>query len=442
MVDLLIKGGRIVTACGIIDASIAIDEGNIVKFLKSSLPKAEEVLDVQGMYVLPGLIDGHVHFREPSAEYKEDWKSGSTAAAAGGVTTVLDMPNNKPPITTAKRLEEKRKLAEKKSIVNFGLHFGATNENAKEVEKAKNIASVKFYLGSTTGDLLVDELILPSYFEVLKKNKILATAHCEKEELVKKFSQKKKFEYYSELRPEICELESIRDYVGAANTAGNRAHICHLSSGRGLELVKEAKIQNRNITCEVSPHHLLLTRDDEKKLGAFAKMNCPLRTKEDRRALMEGLTTGIIDSVATDHAPHTIEEKEQDFIKAPAGVPGVETMLPLLLNLANNKSLSLNDVTRVTAQNPARIFSIKNKGQVAEGYDADLVVVDLKKEYKISNDNLFTKCGWSPFDGWKVRGKVEKTVVGGNLVFDSGEVYGNKAKEVVFGSVHELFVNR
>ncbi|MBN2518696.1 MAG: dihydroorotase family protein [Candidatus Altiarchaeota archaeon] len=432
MVDLLVKGGRVVTPRGVIDASIAIENGKILKILKSGLPKAEEVLDVQGKYVLPGLIDPHVHFREPGAEYKEDLKSGSAAAAAGGVTTFLDMPNNKPSITTAKLLEEKRRLAEKKCSVNYGFHFGATNENLREIEKVENIASVKFYLGSTTGDLLVDESILPSYFEVLRKRGIPATAHCEKEELVGRFAKKRQFRYYSELRPDVCEVESIKAYLEAANKAGNRAHICHTSSKKGLESFKENKARNRNLSCEVTPHHLFLTQTYEKKLGAFAKMNPPLRAAEDRKALIDGLVSGAIDIVATDHAPHTLEEKEDEFLKAPAGVPGVETMLPLLLNMVNNRFLRLEDVIRVAAENPARIFSIKNKGRVTGGYDADLVIVDLKKGYKISNDDLLTKCAWSPFDGMRVKGKVEKTIVGGEVVYDLGGIYKSGAQEVVF----------
>jgi dihydroorotase (multifunctional complex type) len=430
MADLLIDGGKVVTLNGIIEADVLVNGGKITDIVKTPTERAEETIDARGLYVLPGVIDPHVHFREPGDVQKEDWKTGSWAAASGGVTTVLDMPNNKPSTTTIKRLEAKRRIANKRSTIDFGFHFGATDSNSDEIKKASNIASVKFYLGSTTGDLLVDKSTLLELANILKNKGIPATAHCEKGELIQEYMKKRRFNYYSDLRPAECEVESIKDMVSYVQMSGNRGHICHVSSKASIDYFKT--INTGKLSVEVTPHHLFLTKENEEGLGTLAKMNPPLRTKQDRTALWGALREGIIDCIATDHAPHTIKEKEQEFLKAPAGVPGVETMLPLLLTAMKRELLNLNDLARLCSYNPARVFNIQNKGQIREGSDADMVLVDLNESWCIKNDDLYTKCGWSPFDGWAVRGKVKATFVRGNQVFD-GQPMKNRGMEVGFG---------
>jgi len=433
-VDLLIKNARIASPEGIVDGAILIDEGRFAAVKKSDAGlTAENSVDAQGKLFLPGLIDAHVHFRTPGSEYKEDWKTGPQAAAAGGVTTVLDMPNTNPPTTTLKDLADKRKKAEKKSIVDFGLHMGATNDNLSEIEKAWNIASVKFYLGSTTGPLLFDTGNLRTFLEVLEEKGITATAHCESEELIGKLAEQARegFKFYSQLRTPQCELESMRDFIEAVRYSDARAHICHVSSRAGVEFLRKSK--SPNISAEATPHHLFLTEEDEKRLGALGKMNPPLRSPLDRKTLWQALVDGTIDIVATDHAPHTREEKEKGFLEAPAGVPGVETRLPLLLEQVNRGNLTIERLVQSNCTKPAEIFGILNKGRIAEGYDADFIVIDLEHKHEIKNDELFTKCGWSPFDGAVVRGKVMKTFVRGQCVYEDGECLSGDGKEVSFG---------
>jgi len=423
MAELLVKDARIVTPANIIEANIVVEGGKIKRITKQDVPTDEEI-DADGCYVIPGLIDAHVHFRDFGESYEADWASESRAAAAGGVTTVLDMPNNKPAINSIAKLEEKRKLVAEKSVVDYGLFLGAENENLEEVKKAENIAGVKFFLGKSTGDLLFAENNLGQFFKAMKPRRMLAACHCEKLSLLDKY-KRDKFEYFTEVRPSLCEAKSIRDVT--VNMCDNRAHICHVTSEAGLAEVVRAKQLNKKVTCEVTPQHLLLNKNDEKAMGAKLKMYPPLRTKVDQAALLKALKGGIIDLVSTDHAPHTLEEKEKDFSEAPGGVPGVETRLPLMLGL-----LGMRDMIRTCCEAPARVFGIRNKGFLLQGYDADFVILDPKKEYKIAVDALFTKCKWSPFEGRTVSGKVEATFVGGQQVFDGEQIIEVKGKEAQF----------
>jgi dihydroorotase len=391
------------------------------------------MIDAKGMIVLPGLIDVHVHFREPGDIQKEDFLTGSRAAAAGGVTTVLDMPNNKPPITNAAALEDKRELA-KKSIVNYGFYFGATSNNIDEIKKAKNIAGVKTYMGSSTGNLLVtDDSALGRIFSSGE----LIAVHAEDEEMMLKNAERYKNEHNAEIhgkvRSQECAAAAVKKAVDIAKKYNTKLHICHSSTEEEMRLIAAAK-KDANISCEVTPHHLFLTAAAMRKLGNFAKMNPPLRSKSDVEALWKGISRGVVDIIATDHAPHTIEEKEVDYWKAPSGVPGVETMLPLLLNAVNNNILSLQQLVKLTSENPAERFGIKNKGKIIARADADLVIVDMKKEKTIKNSEIVSKCAWTPFDGWKVKGRVIATIANGEIIYRSGEFIEVKAKEVKYGA--------
>ena len=396
--SLLIKNGKIYQNGTLIKKNILIKGHKIEKITSQDL-KAEKTIDAKNKIIIPGLIDSHVHFREPGATHKEDFLTGSMAAAAGGITTILDMPNNDPPTTNLQRLEEKRQLA-KKSIVNYGFHFGSTNDNMADIEKAKDVASVKVYMDFTTGDLKLDD------YKILKKiftsNKIVAV-HGEDENIIK-------------------ALELIQH-------SKNHLYVCHVSSKEELHYIKKEKIKNK-VFVETCPHYLFLTAKDVNQLGNFAEMKPGLKTKEDQNALWEGIHNGKVDTIATDHAPHTKEEKMQ--ANYPYGVPGCETMLPLLLNALNNKKIDLKKIVQLCCENPAQIFKIKNKGHIKEGYDADLAIIDLSLEKEVKNDELFTKCKWSPFDGWKLKGWPVGTIVNGNLIFSNGKINNIKAKEVVY----------
>ena len=396
--SLLIKNCRILEKGKVFLKNILIKNGKIAKIANKE-QKADKIIDAKNNFVLPGIIDCHVHFREPGLTHKEDFLTGSMAAAKGGITTFLDMPNTIPPTATISALEEKRKLASK-SIVNYGLIFGATNDNVQDIKKAKNIAAVKLYMDSTTGELKVDDYgFIADVFRASK----LTILHA--------------------------ESENVKNAVEvlAKNKIKNRIHFAHVSSEKELNYAKNNKMK-KQITVEVAPHHLFMNDKDLQHLGAFAEMKPGLKTENDQKALWDGIKNGSVDTIATDHAPHLREEKEQG--NYPFGVPGVETLLPLLLNAFNENRITLPEIIRLCCQNPARIFSMKNKGSLKEGYDADMVIVDLDKRQAVRNEDLLTKCGWSPFDGKILKGWPVTTIVNGNVVYDNGEVFDIKAVEV------------
>ena len=394
----LIKNGKVYQNGALVRKNIFVKDGKISKITSLEL-KADKVIDAKNKIIIPGPIDGHVHFREPGLTHKEDFLTGSMAAAAGGITTILDMPNTIPPTTNLQRLEEKRKLA-RRSIVNYGFHFGSTNDNIAEIEKAKGVASVKVYMDYTTGDLKLDN------YGVLKKifssNRTI-TVHGEDENILKALEF----------------IQHGRSYV----------HFCHVSSKEELHYAKNKKIKNV-VSVEVCPHHLFLTANDLNELGNFGEMKPGLKTKDDQKALWEGIHNGKVNTIATDHAPHTKEEKMQ--MNYLFGVPGCETMLPLLLNALNNEKMALKKIVELCCENPARIFKIKNKGFIKEGFDADLAIIDLDLEKEVENNELFTKCKWSPFDGWKLKGWPIFAIVNGNIVFHDGKINNIRAKEASY----------
>lgn len=395
---LLIKNGKVYQNGMLVKKNIFIEKDKIKKITSREL-KVDKVIDIKNKIIIPGLIDGHVHFREPGLTHKEDFLTGSMAAAAGGITTVLDMPNTIPPTTNFQRLEEKRKLA-RKSIVNYGFHFGSANDNIAEIEKVKGVASVKVYMDYTTGDLKLDDY--NSLQKIFSSNKTI-TVHGENENIIK-------------------AIELIQH-------GKNHLHFCHVNSKEELHYIRREKIKN-SVSVEVCPHHLFLTAKDLNELGNFGEMKPGLKTKDDQKALWEGIHNGKVNIIATDHAPHTKEEKMQ--ANYPYGVPGCETMLPLLLNELNNNGITLKKIVELCCENPAKIFKIKNKGFIKEGFDADLAIIDLNMEKEVKNNELFTKCKWSPFDGWKLKGWPIATLVNGNFTFANGKINNIKAKEAAY----------
>ncbi|MDP4008323.1 MAG: dihydroorotase [Candidatus Peregrinibacteria bacterium] len=442
----LLSNVNIVTPKKTFQGHILIEDGKIAKIYKGGhevMGEFDEEYNLEGMYVLPGVIDAHVHFRTPGHEYKEDWKTGSAAAIAGGVTTVLDMPNNNPPAISVEALDAKRSLINGKTRVNYGLYIGATPTNIEEIKKASNIAGVKIYMGSSTGDLLVDEhSVIEKIFESLPD--ILIAIHAESELMMKenleKFKDSNDPSVHSKIRSCECAHIATKEAIHIGKKYGNRLHICHMSCESELDEVKKFKAaksteHDLRLSCEVTPHHLFLNTSDYDRLENYARMNPPLRHVTDNKALRKGLKDGSIDMIATDHAPHTKEEKERSYTEAPSGIPGVQTSLPLLLNEVNRGELNLQDVVRLMCENPARIFGIINKGVIEEGYDADLVIIDMDMEKEVKNREQFSKCGWSAFDGEKLKGWPVMTFVHGILVYDDGKVLDEfKGTEVKFAN--------
>jgi dihydroorotase len=398
--SLTIKNCQILKESNLIKTNIYIESNKIKKI--GDYVKAEQEIDAESKIILPGIIDPHVHFREPGLTYKEDFFSGSKAAVAGGITTILDMPNTNPATSSFELLEQKRELA-KKSIVNYGFHFAATNDNLEEIRRIKNIASIKLFMNLSTGKLMIgNRELLKQIFETSK----LLTVHA--------------------------EGEKVNEAIELIKKTNNRLYLCHITQKTEIDFIKLNKIECK-VYVEVTPHHLFLTKKDEIKQKGFAMMKPSLKTKEDQKSLWEGIRYNIVDTIGTDHAPHTRQEKELlQQEKIPSGIPGCETMLPLLLNAINEKRLTLQQLQKLCCENPAKIFKIKNKGYIKEGYDADLTIIDLGLEKEVKNENLYTKCGWSSFNGWKLKGFPIMTIINGNIVFDNGRINNIKAKEIEY----------
>lgn len=337
---------------------------------------------------LPGLIDVHVHLREPGATQKENFETGTKAAIAGGYTLVLDMPNNPIATITPQRLQEKRDLAKSKIYCDVGFHFGAGPESIQYFpEVAGTVFGLKVYMNQTTGDLLMeDDATLEKVFSSWPKEKIILVH---------------------------AEGDTLQKAIGLAKKFGNKLHVCHVSLGEEIALIKAARKDGLKVSCEVSCHHLFLTEEDTKRLGPYGMMKPPLSSKEDQDVLWEALKDGTIDMIASDHAPHTKEEKEGG--KAPFGVPGLETTLPLLLTAVNEGRLSRERLIELLYTNPKKIFEIPEQ-------EDTFVEVNMEENYVLSNDNLQTKCGWTPFAGMKVTGKVKKVVLRGQLVYDGQNI--------------------
>ena len=402
MKSKLLKNCKILEDGNLVKKHILLEDHKI-SYISDEIITADEVIDIKDNILIPGLIDCHVHFREPGMTHKEDFLSGTIAAAKGGVTTIIDMPNTIPPTITVQNLGEKRKLAEK-SIVNYGFHFGSTMGNLSEIKQAKNIASVKIFMNVSTGNLKIDE---PAMVEKIMSAATLCTTHAEGEQLTKaiEIAAKLKKKFYA----------------------------CHISTE---DEIKQIRKNRKYVYCEVTPHHLFLTEKDKEKLGKLADVKPSLKAEKDLEALWKALQSGIVDTIATDHAPHTKEEKLNE---ERAGLPGIETMLPLLLDAVNKKRLTLQQVIDLTSKNPAKIFRIKNKGQLKEGYDADLVVIDMNLEKEVKSDELLTKTGWSPFEGKVLKGWPITTIVRGNVVYDNNNIFEIRSKEIKIEKPKRLF---
>lgn len=427
------------------NCSVKIEDGKIKSITKLA-PKCDKTIDLKGKILLPGLIDAHVHMRDPGLTYKEDWKTGSHAAAAGGFTTVLDMPNTDPKTTTAGRFHEKLKIAGSKSVVDFGLHAGV--ENLDEIPKIAKLHPASFKIFA---DLVDNGFLMDAFHEISKLSKVedtisssgdeaqnihfksLISLHCEDKGIIRHCTDKLKSEgvsdskVYSQARPTIAEEVSVSNAVTLAEHFNIPVHICHISTRKSLEILRRAKLAGCMVTCEATPHHLLLNSSSFEAFGTLAKTNPPLRNGRENLKISD---LHDVDIIGTDHAPHELLEKGRDVWNAPPGIPGLETALPLLLTEINRGNINFEDLKLLLCENPARIFHIQNKGFINEGMDADFVVVDMEKEGVIKAENFHSKAKYSPFEGIKVRGMSVMTFVRGNVVMEDGEVFENKGKFV------------
>ena len=426
MIDLALINCKLVPESK--ECSIGIEDGKIVSITKIA-PKSEEKIDIKGNVILPGLIDSHVHFRDPGFPEKETFKSGSEAAAAGGFTTVLDMPNTNPPTVTKKAFLEKLEIARKKSVVDFGLHAGVGD--ITEIKKIAELkpASFKIYM-----DMVDDEQLLEIFTEIrrLPQDHIISV-HAEDKDTVKECTDKMKSsgsinpEIYADARPPLAEDIAVLKATSLAKELNSRIHVCHVSTKKSFDLIQEAKGENCKVTSEITPHHLFLDVSYFQKCGNFAKTNPPLRDSKYKLGFPE---LDKIDIIGTDHAPHNIPEKENNVWEAPSGIPNLENTLPLLLTKINQNKMTFGNIKRLLCEKPAEIFNLKNKGKIAEGMDADFVVVDMKKEGIIDPAEFKTNAKYSPFKGFKVKGMPAMTIAHGNVVVANGEVFENKGKYV------------
>lgn len=380
-------------------------------------PDTQEI-DGSNYFLLPGLIDPHVHFRVPGAEHKEDWRTGAQAALAGGVTTVLDMPNNTPACTTLERLQEKKKmidaqLAEVSISLRYGLYLGADKNALDEISKSKNeCIAIKVFMGSSTGNLLVDDQeSFEKICEIAAREQMLVAVHAEDEASIKSnsvaFANNEDVHVHSQIRDREVAVRALKKAIEATKKFGNLLYVLHASTKEEVELVREAKKEGVQVFLETTPHHLFLSESSYDTLGTKVQMNHPLRTSEDQEALFAGIMDGTIDTVDTDHAPHTVEEKSQPYGKAPSGVPGIETLLPLLISAAFEGKISMEKIIDVTSKNAQKIFGLEPND--------DVVLVDMNTEREVKKENLKTKCGWSPFEGWKLKGWPVYTILKGKI---------------------------
>ena len=420
---ILIKNGTIVNSKTQATKDVLISNGKIKKIEKNINSQVDKIIDASQKFIIPGVIDPQVHFREPGLTHKEDIKSGARAAVCGGITTFFEMPNTNPATTNSKLLENKFKIAEKSSIANFSFFLGATPNNIDEIKSLKGNCGVKIFMGSSTGDLLVDR---DSDIEKIFKycNKIIAI-HSEDEQVLNETAKTIKnpnFSDHPNMRPVKAAVTSTNKAINFALKYKKRLHILHLSTSEEVKIIR--KIKNTGlVTSETTPQHLLLNApgiyDD---IGSYAQMNPPIREKHHQEELWKGLFDGTINCIATDHAPHTIQEKNKPYGIAPSGMPGVETSLPLMLNQVNKGKITLQDIIKWMCENPAKIYQIKNKGFIKEGFDADIALVDLNKIKIIRAKNMQSKCGWSPFEGLEVKGWPIMTIVNGNIVYENGSI--------------------
>jgi len=414
----LIKNATVLLPEGATETSVLIEGAKIADIAPAAQIIADETIDATGLHLLPGVIDDQVHFRDPGLTHKEDLYTGSRACAAGGVTTFLEMPNTKPATISQAALDAKLELAADKSLVNFGFYIGATPHNVEELQKVQNTPGIKIFIGSSTGDLLVDEQ--EALERIFAETTLPICAHCEDETTIglnkARYATASDVANHSLIRDEKAAVVATTRSIALALKHSHRFHVLHVSTAAEVPLIADPKTRPY-VTAEVCPHHLFFNVDDYPRLGTWVQMNPSVKTKRDNELLFQALLNGQIQVVATDHAPHTLEEKAQQYPHSPSGVPAVENSLALMLNEVNRGRCTIEQVVRWMCDAPARVWDIVDKGRIAVGYDADLTLVDMSRSAVIRNEAQQAKSKWSPWNGVELTGWPIRTWVMGHEVF-------------------------
>lgn len=415
----LIKYANVVLPGETRTAAVLLDGSAIADIDPAPQIQVDEVVDASGLHLLPGVVDDQVHFREPGLTHKEDLQHASRACARGGVTTFLEMPNTRPATTTQNRLEEKLQIASTNSLVNYGFYIGATNDNLNDLQHAHRTPGIKIFIGSSTGDLLVDDQ--DTLEGIFAETSLPITAHCEDETTIRanaeRFAGSTDVADHSRIRDHQVAITATRRAIDLARRHRHRFHVLHVSTGAETQLLTE---HGTLLTGEACPHHLLLNTGDYQRLGTLVQMNPSLKSPDDNVELWEALRQGLLQVIATDHSPHTLEEKEQPFPQSPSGLPGIENSLALMLDQVHQGRCTLQQIAHWMCDAPARVWDMVGKGRIARGYDADLVLVDLEKTEAVLNERQLTKCGWSPWHGVSLTGWPVRTWVGGKQVYCHG----------------------
>ena len=421
--SLIIKNGSCYIDGKLTQTDIGLSGNKIKKIGKIEL-NSSKVYDATDKVVLPGIIDTQTHFREPGSTDVEDLESGSRAAVLGGVTSLFEMPNTNPPTSNLVEFDKKLQLAKNRMHSNYAFYFGATPENIEQLSKLKDVegcCGVKLFAGSSTGKLLVDKEA--DIEKVISNSDRVVSIHSEDEEILnlrKKFIKEGDVHSHPEWRNAECAISSTRRVVKIAERYNKKIHVLHVTTKEEVDFLAMHK---KNVTFEITPQHLTLYAPDcYDKLGTYAQMNPPLRTKEHYDRLWVAIKNNIVDVLGSDHAPHSKENKNKNYPNTPSGMPGVQTIFPIMLDHVNNGKLTLEQLIKLMCENPCKIFGIKNKGYLKEGYDADLTIADMNKEVTIKDEMIASKCGWTPFNNHKVKGFPVGTIVNGNLVMSDGKV--------------------
>jgi dihydroorotase len=433
MNTVLIKNAKIVNEGKIVTGDVLIENEWIVEIAENISPKSPDckIIEAEGQYLMPGAIDDQVHFREPGLTHKGTIASESRAAVAGGITSFIEQPNTVPNAVTQELLEDKYQIAAKTAYANYSFMMGGTNDNLEELLKTnpKNVAGIKLFLGSSTGNMLVDNQ--EALEKIFSSTKMLIAVHCEDEGTIRanlerykaEFGEDIPVEYHHLIRSEeACYLSSSKA-IELAKKTGARLHVFHLSTAKEMELfTNKIPLEEKQITAEVCIHHLWFTDADYKTKGNLIKWNPAVKTEADRDALWKALLDDRIDVIATDHAPHTLEEKQQVYTKAPSGGPLVQHAVVAMFEAHHQGKISIEKIVEKMCHNPAKIFKIEKRGFVKEGYYADLVLVDTSMPWNVKKENILAQCGWSPFEGYNFKSRITHTFVNGNLVYHNFKV--------------------
>lgn len=440
---LLIRNATIINEGASYKGSVLIKNERIVEIYTDQVPEEisnrSQIIEANNLYLIPGVIDDQVHFREPGLTHKGDIRSESRAAIAGGVTSYMEMPNTNPQTISIDAWKQKTELAHGKSFANYAFYLGATNDNLAELKKAdsKNLCGIKIFMGASTGNMLVDDK--KALQTIFAEVDMLIATHCEKESIIreniekytKEFGEDIPIKYHPLIRSAEACYESSAEAIELADRYGARLHVLHLSTGQEMRLFDAKPLSKKKITAEVCVHHLWFTDEDYERFGSRIKWNPAVKTERDRHDLRQALLEGKLDVIATDHAPHTLEEKEGGALKAASGGPLVQHSLQMMMQLVSDNIFSKEQVVEKLCHAPAKLFGVKDRGFIREGYFADLVLVDPNKPYTVSSDNILYKCGWSPLERETLSSSINTTILNGKVVFHNGEVMGEPSGQVL-----------